>query len=192
MDAITKTAEVLNHPLDRAMVHQKLSDAIDATLLNLTGDDYRDIDTVEHRWEPPFSHHVGRWKQIPRLNALVELGKHTEPENSACASVTLFATKGQTRAEGAPLLGTRGPEVGNSVLVARLLHVAIVALRESHIVSITNDPVNEQLREHYREMGFTNGERLALHEPVSLVTAFEFIGDVYVASGSVSLGAPPP
>src|SRR6185295_12504289 len=106
---------------------------------------------------------LGTWRGHPRLNAGVAI------DPNGVADVLLVVTKGGARADDS-MFGKTGPNVGNSVLVGRLLHVAAFALRSSDIAAIRNDPYDGRVRRLYEDMGFQNGEILNLDDLASLTT----------------------
>jgi len=87
--------------------------------------------------------------------------------------------------------GDAGPHVGNSVLVARVFHVGLVALRRCGIEAIVNRPFDARVRARYTAMGFHGGERLDLTNNAALGRTFAFVGRVY-ADHDLDLDAPPP
>ena len=88
-------------------------------------------------------------------------------------------------AAGPELFGQKGSKIGNSIVVARLLHVAIVTLRSGGVEVVWNEPVNELLRLYYRGMGFVDDlvnpqrQNLRLSDLTSLAKAFSFVEAVY-------------
>jgi hypothetical protein len=105
----------------------------------------------------------------------------------------LIATKGSLVADDT-LLGKTGPDVGNSVLVARLLHVVLFAFRSTGVVAVRNDPYDARVRRLYEDMGFVNGEQLPLDDAAALTKAFSFIERAYQhesIDGRLSLATPP-
>jgi hypothetical protein len=77
-------------------------------------------------------------------------------DDRSTAEVVLIATKGALVADDT-LFGRAGPDVGNSVLVARLLHVALFALRSTGVIAVRNEPYDVRVRRLYEDMGFQNG-----------------------------------
>jgi hypothetical protein len=110
------------------------------------------------------------------------------------AKVSLIATKGGVSADENCYFKA-GPDIGNTVLVARLLHVAVFALKSSGIVEVTNDPLDQRVRQHYTDMGFYNGERLPLTDLAALTKTFTYVDVAYQHAsvcGRLSLASPPP
>ncbi len=80
-------------------------------------------------------------------------------------------------------LGQTGTDVGNSVLIAALLHVAAFVLRGTNIEEIRNTPYDARLRAYYESMGFENGERFFLSDSARLEKLFTFVETKYQARG---------
>lgn len=77
------------------------------------------------------------------------------------------------------------------MLVARVFHVGLVAVRRCGIEAIVNHPFDARVRARYTAMGFHGGERLDLASRDALGRAFGFVGRVY-ADHDLDLDAPPP
>ena len=153
----------------------------------LGGDPDRDIDALTTYQDATGCLYIGTWQGHPRLNAGVAI------DPNRIADVLLVATKGNARADDS-MFGKSGPNVGNSLLVGRLLHVAAFALRSADVVAVRNDPYDARVRRLYEDMGFQNGELLLLDDPASLTTMFSYIAQVYqhaAAGGRFSLATPP-
>lgn len=166
--------------------------ALEAALRNrvvhcLGGDPDRDVDTLTTYRDATGCLYIGTWQGHPRLNAGVAI------DTNRVADVLLVVTKGSARADDS-IFGKTGPNVGNSVLVGRLLHVAAFALRSSNITAIRNDPYDTRVRRLYEDMGFQNGELLLLDDLASLTTMFSYVAQTYqhpAAAGRLSLASPP-
>lgn len=145
-------------------------------LLNLTGDPDRDIASitsgVETSVTPPMYEFEGFSSGgVRRLWCAFE-------ELATGPRVYLVATKGAKEATYADF-GRHGPEYGNSILVARLLDLAIEAAVAANAKSIANDPVDDRVRDRYKAMGFINGEMLDLNDSTSIEKALRFADDQY-------------
>ena len=166
-----------------------LEQALRRHLLNvLGGDPDRDIDDIELAAEPDSGYYLGRWRGHPRLLAGILV------DASRVVDIYLIATKGSDKAD-ASLLGRTGPTVGNSILVARLFHVALFALRSAGVTALRNDPYTPRLRRLYEDMGFQDGAYLPLNDQALLTRAFTFIEQAYlhplVPRGRLTLATPP-
>lgn len=151
------------------------------------GDSDRDIDGLMTYQDPTGCLYIGTWQGHPRLN----VGIAVDPRR--VADVLLVATKGTARADDS-LFGKSGPSVGNSLLVARLLHVAVFALRAADVLAVRNDPYDGRVRRLYEDMGFKNGGLLVLDDLPSLTTMFDYVAQTYqhpAAAGRLSLADPP-
>ena len=151
------------------------------------GDPDRDIDALTTYQDPTGCLYIGTWQGHPRLNVGVAI------DAKRVADVMLVATKGAARADDS-LFGKSGPRVGNSLLVGRLLHVAVFALRSSDVLAVRNDPYDARVRGLYEDMGFKNGEVLILDDLPSLATMFDYVAKTYqhpAAAGRLSLASPP-
>ncbi len=88
--------------------------------------------------------------------------------------VALVATKGATVADlYCPIFGQSGPDIGNALLVSRLVDAAVAVLVRGGVTVIRNEPFDERVRAIYARMGFTNGERLELTNRDTLLLLFE-------------------
>jgi hypothetical protein len=183
-----KAASLLGMVVRREDPYDVLEAALRAHLVGgLGGDPYRDIDSIEVLRDPDGQLYWGRWRGHLRLTAGVMI------DRGSTADVLLIATKGALVADDT-LLGKTGPDVGNSVLVARLLHIALFALRSTGVVAVRNDPYDARVRQLYEDMGFINGERLPLHDAAALTKVFSFIERAYQhesVGGRLSLATPP-
>lgn len=170
--------------LDPERCYAALEISIATHLCNITGDGYRDLERVEREGQDLF---VGYHGQLRRLLASVSLDTARQS-----ARIEIIATKGglDVLDENA-MFGDSGPEIGNSILVARLLHVGICTLRQQGVHAIVNTPYNERLRQHYITMGFERGEQLSLRDESALRRAFEFIDFVYRSRGLALQTVPP-
>lgn len=150
-----------------------LGQALRAHLLNaLGGDSERDIDAIEVVAEPAGGFYLGAWRGHPRLMAGMGM------DESRIVDLYLIATKGSDEA-ATSLLGKTGPMVGNSILVTRLFHVALFALRSAGVIALRNDPYTPRLKRLYEDMGFQDGTYLPLNDRALLTRAFAFIEQVY-------------
>lgn len=129
----------------------------------------------------------GTWNGHLRLTAGVAI------DSARVADVLLIATKGSMPATDA-IFGKTGPNVGNSILVARLLHAALFALRSADVVGVRNDPFDARVRRLYEDMGFHGGTYLPLGDVAALTKTFAYVAKVYqhpAAVGRLSLASPP-
>jgi hypothetical protein len=183
-----KAASLLGMVVRRGDPYAVLEAALRTHLIGaLGGDPARDIDSIEVLRDPDGQLYWGRWHGHLRLTAGVMI------DREATAEVMLIATKGNLIADHS-LFGKTGPEVGNSVLVARLLHVALFALRSTGVVAVRNDPYDARVRQLYEDMGFVDGKRLSLDDATALTKAFSFIEQAYQhtsVGGRLSLATPP-
>ena len=88
---------------------------------SLGGDPYRDIDALVTYQDATGCLYHGTWNGHLRLTAGIAI------DSVRVADVLLIATKGSLLATDA-IFGKTGSDVGNSTLVARLLHAALFAL----------------------------------------------------------------
>jgi hypothetical protein len=187
-----KTHEVLSVaplPFDPQRCFNAMLDALRQHCVRLTGDEHRDISRVEGVMDQGEIFVLGYHGEIARLFFHLKLG-----EAPNAAEVSLRATKGNTDVLDADW-GSTGPEIGNTIVVARLLHVVLCVLREQGIAALTNHPVDPRLRAHYATMGFDDvpdgGQHLMLSETRSLERAFRYIDAAYRRFG-LNLRGPPP
>lgn len=181
-----KAAEVL-------ALQQQYRDPSDALYIglqkyavNLTGESYRDLDTIfrgPDPSDPTSTLFCGTWNGTLRLAATLTV-------SNGAGEIILLATKGQTAVDPSTQFGTTGPEIGNQVLIAATLHIAIFYLRAAGLVAITNRPYTPRLRTKYELMGFRNGTHLVLDDAAALATAFTYIRDAYQKYW-LSLSRPP-
>jgi hypothetical protein len=153
----------------------------------LGGDVERDLDGLSTYQDATGCLFTGTWQGHPRLNFGIAL----DPKR--VADVMLVVTKGTVRAD-ASLFGKSGPNVGNSLLVGRLLHVITFALRSTDVLAIRNDPYDARVRRLYEDMGFQRGELLVLDDLPSLTTMFDYVAQTYqhaTALGRLNLADPP-
>ena len=153
----------------------------------LGGDPDRDIDALTTFQDPTGCLYIGSWQGHPRLNAGVAITARN------VADVLLVATKGTTRADDS-IFGKTGTSIGNSLLVGRLLHAAVFALRSTGIVAVRNDPYDARVRRLYEDMGFQAGEYLPLDDHAALTLTFTYVAQTYqhpAAGGRLSLATPP-
>jgi hypothetical protein len=183
-----KVAAVLAVPFgidaDPLRVFERLAADLHRYTLHLTGNDERDIDTIQVEIEGPHAIYVGSWRGIQRLLLGVELREQGE------AHLALRATKGELDIARVDW-GQVGTEVGNSILIARLLHVGICSLRAGGIHRLTNEPWDDRLRNRYTRMGFTGGTTFFLADRESLRIAFKMVQYAYTRFG-IDFSAPPP
>jgi hypothetical protein len=153
----------------------------------ISGDPDRDIDAVTSYRDATGCLYVGTWQGHPRLNLGVAVDTH------CVADVLLVATKGTARAD-ASIFGQSGPNIGNSLLVARLLHTALFALRSTAVVAVRNDPYDARVRRLYEDMGFHAGTYLPLDDLLALTMTFRYVAQIYqhpAAGGRLSLATTP-
>ncbi len=156
----------------------------------LTGDEERDVQRFEGEFvdgggEDDGIYIHGYHDSICRL--YFHLSLDAAPNE---VEISLRATKGSRDIYDADW-GTEGPQVGNSVLIARLLHVGICTLRSQGVRALVNEPYTRKLEAYYTSMGFERGRRLSLSDPDALDQAFNFIAALYVRF-RIDLNAPPP
>jgi len=92
------------------------------------------------------------------------------------------------------IFGKNGPSIGNSLLVGRLLHTAVFALRSTAILAVRNDPYDARVQRLYEDMGFQAGEYLPLDDHAALTLTFAYVAQIYqhpAAGGRLSLATPP-
>lgn len=177
-----KAASLLGMPVRRGDPYAALEDALRKHLVGaLGGEPARDIDSIEVLRDPDGQLYWGKWQGHLRLTAGVMI------DRDATADVFLVATKGDVIADDT-LLGKTGPNVGNSVLIARLLHVALFALRSTGVVAVRNDPYDARVRRLYEDMGFVGGVRLPLDDASAVTKAFLWtLAKAIIASGSFAM-----
>ena len=167
---------------DRQRCYHELGDAFSEHLCNVTDDPERNLDRVEDQGDGIFVGYHGTTRRLLIEVALPPDGTHAE--------IVLVATKGQLDVLDSDF-GKTGRQVGNTVLVARLLHVGICTLRKNGVEMIVNKPFDARLKQHYVTMGFEEGQRLSLTSEEALRTAFEYIELAYQRHG-LTLGSMPP
>jgi hypothetical protein len=153
----------------------------------LAGDLYRDINALATHRDASGCLYYGTWNGQLRLTAGIVV------DSARVADVLLIATKGSLPATDA-IFGKTGPDVGNSILVARLLHAALFALRFTGVVGVRNDPFDARVRRLYEDMGFHGGAYLPLHDISALTKTFTYIAKIYqhpATVGRLSLASPP-
>ncbi len=155
---------------------------------NLTGDPYRDVDRVASELHPNAAVFLGMHGSTCRMYGALQFDTSQE------ASITLLVTKGSLDALDPGLFGQSGPDIGNRLLVARMLDIAISTLRERGVRYLVNEPFDERVARIYRRMGFVdrseNSQLLDLNDSVSLERAFEFVAQAYEEHG-LALTSPP-
>jgi len=183
-----KALSLVNMPVAGGDPYRTLEAALRTHLLgSVGGDPDRDIDALDTYQDPTGCLYVGTWRGHPRLNAGVAI------DSKRVADVLLVATKGMARADDM-IFGKTGPGIGNSVLVGRLLHVALFALRSADIVAVRNDPYDARVRRLYEAMGFRAGEYLPLDDVGALSKTFAYVDQTYqhpAVVGRLSLTTPP-
>lgn len=194
MDPESKTNAVLAlpvaPPIDLAALGGALIVAFRSHLLALTGDVTRDLIRVEMTldvsgWGVRFEGFGAHDRRRLDLVAVVE------PADRAI-EVALVVTKSDTVADlERPIFGFAGPDIGNAVLVARLVDAAIPVLVAGGVNSIRNHPIDERVRAIYRRMGFANGEVLDLRDAAALGQVFADAARACARYG-LSLGAMAP
>lgn len=154
---------------------------------SLGGDPYRDVDTLTTHQDVTGCLYRAMWRGQLRLTAGVSV------DAARVADVLLIATKGSLAATET-MFGKTGPDVGNSVLVARVLHAALFALRSTDVVGVRNEPFDIRVRRLYEDMGFYEGTYLPLDDIAALTRAFTYVAKIYQhpgAAGRLSLASPP-
>jgi hypothetical protein len=183
-----KASTLVNMPIVGGNAYLALETALrDHIVGYLGGDPDRDIDSLSAYQDATGCLYIGTWQGHPRLN----VGVAVDPRG--VADVLLIATKGSARADES-IFGKSGPSIGNSLLIGRLLHVAMFALRSAGIAAVRNDPVNTRVRRLYEDMGFHAGEYLPLDDLAALTTTFGYVAQTYqhpAAAGRFSLATPP-
>jgi len=146
-----KAASLLGAVVRPADPYDVLETALRTHLIGaLGGDPHRDIDAIDVLRDPDGRLFWGKWRGHLRLTAGIMI------DDRSTAEVVLIATKGALVADDT-LFGRAGPDVGNSVLVARLLHVALFALRSTGVIAVRNEPYHVRVRRLYEDMAFQNG-----------------------------------
>jgi Fe2+ transport system protein FeoA len=185
-----KVAAVLGVPASEAVDSTAVANALAQDLaqyvLNTIADPDRGVDRIEH--EADDGEHVFLGYAGSTLRLLVGVVVDTSDNT---AEITLRATKADRDALDDTDWGDAAPNVGNSVLVARVFHVGLVTLRRCGIEAVVNRPFDARVRARYTAMGFHRGERLDLTSRAALGKAFAFVGRVY-ADHDLDLDAPPP
>lgn len=183
-----KALSLLNAPISGGDPYRTLETALRTHLVGfLGGDPDRDIDALTTLQDPTGCLYVGTWQGHPRLNAGVAI------DANGVADVLLVATKGTARADDS-MFGKSGTSIGNSLLVGRLLHTAVFAMRSTAIVAVRNDPYDARVRRLYEDMGFQAGEYLPLDDLPALTMTFTYVAQTYqhpAAGGRLSLASPP-
>lgn len=155
-------------------------------IVGTIGDPRRGIDRLEHEVDRGEHFFLGYCGGTLRLLAGVVID-----EQARTAEITLRATKDERDALHQTDWGDAGVDVGNSLLVARVFHVGLVALRRAGLEAIVNHPYDRRVRARYTAMGFERGERLDLRSRSALLAAFAFVDVVYNKHG-LSLAVLPP
>lgn len=154
---------------------------------SLSSDPDRDIDAITTYRDATGCLYTGTWHGHPRLT----FGVAIDPKQ--VADVLLVVTKGRVRADET-IFGRTGASIGNSILVARLLHAASFALHSAGIVAVRNDPYDARVRALYEDMGFQAGKYLPLDDVAALAKTFAYVEQAYqhpAAGGRLSLASPP-
>lgn len=184
----TKAASLVTMPVVRRDPYPVLEAALRAHVIgSIEGDPRRDIDGLEAYQDETGCLYHGTWHGHVRLTAGITIDDHR------VADVLLIATKGSLPATDA-IFGKAGPDVGNSILVARVLHVALFALRSADVVAVRNDPFDARVRRMYQDMGFHRGSYLPLDDATALTRTFAYVASAYrhaAATGRLSLETPP-
>ncbi|HEY0477791.1 MAG TPA: hypothetical protein VGD37_09715 [Kofleriaceae bacterium] len=183
-----KASSLLNMPVPGGDPYLALETALQKHVVGFLGGDLdRDIDALTTFQDPTGCLYVGTWHGHPRLNVGVAIDANN------VADVLLVATKGAARADDS-IFGKSGPSIGNSLLVGRLLHTAVFALRSTAILAVRNDPYDARVRHLYEDMGFQAGEYLPLDDHAALTLTFAYVAQMYqhpAAAGRLSLATPP-
>src|SRR5579859_5364229 len=146
-----KAADVLATKAQYADPFTALLQGLRANALHLTGDARRDLDGIvlhTDTADPSRAVFLGTWQGRLRLYGGLEVV-------GVEAELVLLATKGSTEVDLAnPQFGMSGPEIGNSVLIAAVFHVAIFYLRASGLLVMKNQPYDARVRseEHTSEL----------------------------------------
>lgn len=151
---------ILAMPLGPAPTIEGLRHELDArvsSLLNLHGSPDRDITEATVSVSSRHLTLKGSYTasgSAPIVRLMVDIDFLSEP-GMPCelAVVALVATKRATDVHDI-VLGQTGADIGNSTLVARLLEICLQAFRRTGWRVVVNQPVNDELRRHYRAMGF--------------------------------------
>jgi hypothetical protein len=163
--------------VDVERLHARMSTVLATHICGVTGDRDRDVESIWDERDETCLVYGGFAGKVLRLLCSIVV----DPDIRS-ATVTLRAAKGSVGVDQIEW-GVTGPEVGNSILVARLLHIGIMGLRAEGIVVLLNDPWDERLRTLYQLMGFERGERLALDDEGSLTRAFGYVERSYQRFG---------
>ncbi len=187
--AAAKANEALQTPcsISSANVSAELHRGLQRHLVRiLGGDGNRDLDNVDCHPDPAGDLYEGTWQGHRRMLATLLVDARAQT-----AEVILIATKGTVEADPA-LFWRRGQDIGNTILVARLFHVAIFFARAAGLAALTNHPYTPRLARKYERMGFVNGTRLPLDDLGQLSKAFAYVENVYVKDGLSLALAPLP
>lgn len=183
-----KAASLVNMPVVRRDPYPVLEAALRSHVIrSVGGDPDRDVNALAIYRDATGCLYHGTWNGHLWLTARVAI------DSARVADVLLIATKGSMPATDA-IFGKTGPNVGNSILVARLLHAALFALRSADVVGVRNDPFDARVRRLYEDMGFHGGTYLPLGDVAALTKTFAYIAKVYqhpAAVGRLSLASPP-
>ncbi|PRQ05216.1 hypothetical protein [Enhygromyxa salina] len=164
--------------LDRLALVGCLRERLEQGLIAVVRATERRVDRIELMADGDEHFFLGYAASICRLVLHLAI----EPRGRV-ATITLRATKGQRDAYTSVGWGERDLDVGNSLLVACVLHVGVIELRRRGVRAIANQPYNASLRARYASMGFHRGEYLGLDDVAALTRAFSFIAEVYGKHG---------
>jgi hypothetical protein len=165
-------------------------------LVHLTGDHDRDLGQVTVK--PGFDSGTGdHWAEYYGIGidtvrtTRLYIGLTLAHSASPSLGVVLVATKGNLVADydTVPLRGT-DPRVGNSLLVARALHLTAAVGARSGLRTITNNPRDQYLAALYQTMGFAKGTLLDLSDQASVERCFDYALLSYAKRPSVALAHP--
>jgi hypothetical protein len=174
----------------------ELSRVYGECLIHLTGDDDRDLVSITHS----VGHDANTGDYWAEYNGIgtdalstkrLYIGLILAAASNAKVEVQLVATKGDLEAD-LDTVPSRGSDsrVGNSVLVARALHLTTAVAAQCGVLAITNFPLNPRLAALYSTMGFVNGTFLDLNDVASLERTFDYALQCYAARPSVALAHP--
>lgn len=172
-------------PCAACQLCEHLGFALNAELLKITGDPLRDIEAIQMEVHTDGAIYRGfSGGGVQRLYCLVALEDLTRT-----VDIVLVATTGGTNAD-TDLFGASGPEIGNSVLVARLFDIGVSCFHVCGVERVRNKPFDDRVREIYTQMGFVSGELLDLRDAAQLTRAFAFVASAYKRFG-LTLVLPP-
>jgi hypothetical protein len=154
-----------------------LEAVLNRALPNLTGDVAYDVVCITR---DVFQTHAA---SIYQFSAMAVSGEQrlwalVVPDALRRIELHLVATHGSISAEPS-LFGVSGPEIGNRPLVTVAFDALILSAVATGMAGLQNTPVDERVRDLYRAMGFTDGERLDLGDPNAVAAAMHYVDAQY-------------